>query len=118
MRIFAVSMMILGGVLAGGPAMSQTQTPQPGSHPDPQTTDVGRRCADNPAVSGCPGTGQRVLPPTQQRAPGNGEMLTSPTGMMTDTGAHAPPKEQEAKPVAPNGPNPPPVSTGSESHPP
>lgn len=119
MKQFAVFLAVL--VFVAGQAVAQpdtprNSTPQPGRHPDPQTSDVSKRCTDNPTVSGCPGTGKRVLPPTEQRNPGNGEMLTSPTGMMTDTGAHAPPKEQDKTSQPGKGTTPPPVSAAPGSN--
>ncbi len=78
---------------SSGSVLAQTSPTGPGAGtaiPNPSSSDAERNCAQAPQVSGCPGTGTRAMPNTSDKHPGNTEFLTSPTGMMTDSGAQPP----------------------------
>lgn len=90
------------------PLQQAAQQPRPAPDPakaEPQSADVSQNCKSRPDTSGCPGTGPRLNPPTGAKTPGNTEMLTSPTGMLTDSGGVVPPKESDAKPTQPSTPH-------------
>lgn len=82
MRIGATCLLALSCL---GTPPAHAQAPQP---------PVAQPCTAAPQTPGCPAAAApRDTPNTATRAPGSGEMQTSPTGMMTDSAKQPSPPE-------------------------
>jgi hypothetical protein len=84
----AAAFTIAAGCLLAAPLRAQPAQPE-----------VGRRCDTAPNTPGCPGAASPgATPDTAKRAPGSGEMQTSPTGMTTDSAKQPSPPQPTSQP--------------------